>query len=222
MQKTITAAALAAIIAAVAPAAFAAGPSASGAAGSTGATGATGTLSAPETTTGTSGTLGRTDSTTGAGTTGSGTSGTLGTTGTGTMGTTGSATGALGTTTPGMTATATEMQPGQIRGSDLRGADVHNMQDKRIASVKDLVIDPDGRVARVVVEIEGKDVGLEMRELNIATNEQGKPHITINKTEEELRAAQEFDLDAPTATGTTAPGSTMPGTTMPPAGNSNK
>lgn len=101
--------------------------------------------------------------------------------------------------------TTTQLQPGQIRGTDMKGAEVYDNQDRKIASVKDMILDRDGRIAQVVVDVEGKSVALDMRQLTIATDQKNKPRIAVETTKDQLKAAPPFDLSARAASGSAAP-----------------
>jgi hypothetical protein len=105
------------------------------------------------------------------------------------------------------TVTATRIEPGQILATALQGADIYDSQNKSIATVADIILDPGGRVAAVVAKVDGKYVGLAMRDLDITTDN-NKPHIAVNMSEDQLKSAQTFQLE------TKAAGS---GGSMPPA-----
>jgi sporulation protein YlmC with PRC-barrel domain len=45
------------------------------------------------------------------------------------------------------------IQPNQIRASKMIGSSIYDVQNRNIGSVKDLVLDSDGRVAAVVVDV---------------------------------------------------------------------
>src|SRR5436305_781243 len=49
------------------------------------------------------------------------------------------------------TVTANRPLPGQMRLSEMTGAAVYDNQDKNVGSIKDIILDPDGRVAAVVL-----------------------------------------------------------------------
>jgi sporulation protein YlmC with PRC-barrel domain len=69
----------------------------------------------------------------------------------------------------------TMIQPDQIRASKMIGSAVYDVQNRRIGHVKDLVLDRDGQVASVVVDvgaflgIGGKYVAVNLRDLNVAS-----------------------------------------------------
>src|SRR4051812_19765883 len=63
------------------------------------------------------------------------------------------------TTTPPATATTTHtstsnhIMPGQIRATQMDGARVYDRQNQNIGDVKDIILDRDGKVANVVLNV---------------------------------------------------------------------
>jgi sporulation protein YlmC with PRC-barrel domain len=51
------------------------------------------------------------------------------------------------------TATEAQIQPDQIRASKMIGSAVYDVQNRKIGSVKDLVLDRDGQVSSVVIDV---------------------------------------------------------------------
>ena len=86
--------------------------------------------------------------------------------------------------------TTTRLEPGQIRGTEIKGAEVHDARDRKIGTVKDMILDRDGRMVQVVLEVDGSPVALDLNELTIATDQKNKPRITVEKTKDELKAAE--------------------------------
>jgi sporulation protein YlmC with PRC-barrel domain len=95
---------------------------------------------------------------------------------------------------------ANHLMPGQIRFSDMNGATVRDGQNKDLGDVKDVVLDRDGRVAAVVLDvgavlgIGGKNVAVPMSALKVATDRDGKPYFATNMTEDQLKSAQAYEL----------------------------
>jgi sporulation protein YlmC with PRC-barrel domain len=89
--------------------------------------------------------------------------------------------------------TTTRLEPGQVRGTEIKGAEVHDARDRKIGTVKDMILDRDGRMARVVLEVDGKSITLNLSELTIAADQKNKPRITVEKTTDELKAAPASD-----------------------------
>ncbi len=89
--------------------------------------------------------------------------------------------------------TTTRLQPGQFRASELKGADIHDGQEKKIARINDMIVDRDGSVSQVVLEIDGKYVAIGIKDLKIATDNKNKPHISVAMTRDQLKSAQTVD-----------------------------
>jgi len=131
------------------------------------------------------------------------------------------------TTVPSHSATAVEhglttqsrVMPGQIRMTDMNGATIYGAGDKSIGDIKDVVLDRDGRVAEVVLNVGatlgmgGKLVAIPMNDIKIATDSNNKPRFTVDMTEAQLKSAQAFSLTAPSErTGSSTAPATTPTT----------
>ncbi len=114
--------------------------------------------------------------------------------------------------------TSNRIEPGQLRATDLKGSTVYGNDDQSIASVKDLVLDRSGRVAAVVLDVDGKYVAVAMKDLKITTNKDNKPRVAVAMTKAELKSAQAFDLGS----GAAASGSSTPPATIPSGGGRNR
>lgn len=127
------------------------------------------------------------------------------------------------TSRPAATATvhsaapAGQMMPGQVRFSDMDGATVYDSQDKNVGDIKDLVLDQDGRVAVVVLDvgsflgIGGKNVAVALDDLKMTSNEKGKPKFSVGMTRDQLKQAEAFDLTPKNAaTGSSTPPANPP------------
>jgi sporulation protein YlmC with PRC-barrel domain len=116
---------------------------------------------------------------------------------------------------------ATQLQPGQIRATQMDGATVYDAQNQKVGDIKDVVIDRDGKVAAVVLDVGaflgvgGKYVAVSMNDLKITQdNNSNKPRFAVDMTKDQLKAAQAFDLNARnTSTGTTTPPANRPNNT---------
>src|SRR5256714_13123922 len=79
--------------------------------------------------------------------------------------------------------TAPQLQPGQIRATQMDGATVYDTQNQKVGDIKDIILDKDGKVAAVVLDvgaflgIRGKYVAVGLKELKI-TPDHNKPHFT--------------------------------------------
>src|SRR5205085_9631348 len=122
-------------------------------------------------------------------------------------------------------ATATQLQPGQIRATQMDGSTVYDTQNQKVGDVKDIILDRDGKVAAVVLDvgaflgIGGKYVAIGMNDLKITqdNNNSNKPRFTVDMTKDQLKSAQAYDLNGNGRNASS--GSTTPpaGTTTPPA-----
>jgi sporulation protein YlmC with PRC-barrel domain len=116
----------------------------------------------------------------------------------------GSALGALVAVTPvaGAPARAADaasdtMQPGQGRASELIGDPVYSAADQQLGQVVDLIVDPSGQIAGVVIAVPAagggpaKDVSVPMSEFHTAPNQ----HLMVNRTGDQLQQAGAYQLD---------------------------
>lgn len=91
-----------------------------------------------------------------------------------------------------------QIQPDQIRASKMIGSAVYDVQNRKIGHVKDLVLDRDGQVASVVVDVGaflgmgGKYVAVSVRDFKTDHN-----RLTLDLTKEQLQQAQNYRLDNP-------------------------
>jgi sporulation protein YlmC with PRC-barrel domain len=100
------------------------------------------------------------------------------------------------------------IKPDQIRGSKMIGSTVYDVQNRNIGKVRDLVLDKDGKVATVVVDVGtflgmgGKSVGVKLSDLKTDNN-----RITLDRTKEQLQQMANFRLENRTtgAGSTTSP-----------------
>src|SRR5437588_1422288 len=102
--------------------------------------------------------------------------------------------------------------PGQLRATQMDGSTVYDTKNQNIGDVKDIILDKDGKVAAVVLDVGsflgmgGKFVAVSMNDLKITFDNNNKPHFAVDMTKEQLKAAQAFDLSEKTATtGTSTP-----------------
>jgi sporulation protein YlmC with PRC-barrel domain len=88
------------------------------------------------------------------------------------------------------------IQPDQIRASKVVGSAVYDVHNRKIGDVKDLVLDRDGRVAAVVVDVGaflgmgGKFVAVNLRDFKTDHN-----RLTLDLTKEQLQQAQNYQLE---------------------------
>ncbi|MGH7047215.1 MAG: PRC-barrel domain-containing protein [Stellaceae bacterium] len=102
--------------------------------------------------------------------------------------------------------TGTAIQSNQFRASKMIGSDVYDTQNQNIGSVKDLIIDKDGRVAAAVVAVgggfldsNGKNVAVPLADIKSDNN-----RLTLNMTKNQIKEAQNYDMtNSNTGAGTT-------------------
>jgi sporulation protein YlmC with PRC-barrel domain len=94
----------------------------------------------------------------------------------------------------------------QMRASKVIGADVYDVHNQKIGDVQDLVLDRDGRVASVVVDVGsflgmgGKNVAVKMSDIKTDHN-----RLTLDRTKEQLKQTAAYDLtDRDTGAGKSA------------------
>jgi sporulation protein YlmC with PRC-barrel domain len=92
--------------------------------------------------------------------------------------------------------TGTQIQPDQIRASKMLGSTVYDVQNRDIGSVKDLIVDKDGKVAAAVVDVGtflgmgGKYVAVPLDAIKTDNN-----RLTLDMNKEQLQQAQAYNLE---------------------------
>ncbi|HVC50453.1 MAG TPA: PRC-barrel domain-containing protein [Stellaceae bacterium] len=87
------------------------------------------------------------------------------------------------------------LQPNQMRASKLIGSSVYDVQNQDIGSVKDLVLDRDGKIAAVVLDVGsflgvgGKFVAVSLADIKTDNN-----RLTLDRTKAQLKSAQAYNL----------------------------
>jgi sporulation protein YlmC with PRC-barrel domain len=102
--------------------------------------------------------------------------------------------------------TGTQIQPDQFRASKMMGSTVYDLHNRDIGSVKDLVIDRDGKVAAAVIDF-GTFLGMGGKYLAVPLDAIKTDHdrLTLDVTKEQLQQAQAYNLTEPnTGSGSTA------------------
>ena len=93
-------------------------------------------------------------------------------------------------------AVSNTVMPDQIRGSKMIGSTVYDLQNRNIGSVKDLVLDRNGQVDAVVLDVGsflgmgGKYVAVKLSDIKADNN-----RLTLDRTKEQLQAMAEYDLE---------------------------
>ena len=101
---------------------------------------------------------------------------------------------------------ATHIQPGQIRTTEMDGATVYDTQNNKVGDVKDIILDRDGKVASVVLDVGaflgmgGKYVAVPLKDIKMDNN-----RLTLDMTKEQLKSAQAFKFNETESTGTSKP-----------------
>ena len=103
-------------------------------------------------------------------------------------------------------ATSHMIQPDEVRASKMIGSTVYDVQNRNIGKVRDLVLDRDGKIAAVVVDVGtflgmgGKSVGVKLSDLKTDNN-----RITLDRTKEQLQQMANYRLEnRTTGAGSTA------------------
>jgi sporulation protein YlmC with PRC-barrel domain len=128
---------------------------------------------------------------------------------------------AVASALPGVS--SNHIMSGQIRVTRMDGAAVFDAQGKNIGDIKDIILDRQGKVAAVVLDVGsflgvgGKFVAVSTTDLKVDFDNNNKPKFTVHMTKNQLKSAQTFDLTEKTAVSgsSTAPNSRT--TSSPPA-----
>ena len=97
-----------------------------------------------------------------------------------------------------MTSASGVIQPDQVRASQMIGSSVYDVQNRDIGKVQDVILDRDGRVAAVIVDVGaflgmgGKDVAVHLSDIKADNN-----RLTLDMTKEQLQQAQAYQLENP-------------------------
>ena len=106
-------------------------------------------------------------------------------------------------TLPAAAQASRHMRDDQIRASKLIGAAVYDPADQKIGTVDELVLNPDGKVADVVLGVGGflgageKHVAVPMAELKRGKNE----HFVLAATKDSLKQMANFELKTASTAG---------------------
>jgi sporulation protein YlmC with PRC-barrel domain len=98
------------------------------------------------------------------------------------------------------------IKPDQMRASKVIGGTVYDVQNQKVGDVKDIILDKDGKVDALVVDvgkflgIGGKHVALKPTDVKTDNN-----RLTVSKTKDDLKQMAEYKLaDRDTGAGTSA------------------
>ena len=88
------------------------------------------------------------------------------------------------------------IQTDQIRASKMIGSMVYDVQNRKIGKVRDLILDRDGKIAAVVVDVGtflgmgGKSVAVKLSDLKTDNN-----RLTLDRTKEQLQQMANYRLE---------------------------
>jgi sporulation protein YlmC with PRC-barrel domain len=84
-------------------------------------------------------------------------------------------------------------QAGKLRASEMIGTSVYDMHNRDIGKVKDVLLDSDGKVNAVVLDV-GAFLGVGGKYVTVSLNDfkTDNDRLTLNRTKEQLQTAPEF------------------------------
>ncbi|MBO0737908.1 MAG: PRC-barrel domain-containing protein [Alphaproteobacteria bacterium] len=88
------------------------------------------------------------------------------------------------------------IQPDQVCAGKMIGSSLYDVQNRKIRSVQDLVLDKDGKVASVVVDVGsflgvgGKNIAVGIHDLKTDSN-----RLTLDRAKEQLQQMAEYRLE---------------------------
>jgi sporulation protein YlmC with PRC-barrel domain len=94
------------------------------------------------------------------------------------------------------TVTSTVIQPDEVRASKMIGSTVYDVQNRNIGSVKDLVLNKDGKVDAAVLDVGsflgmgGKYVAVPISDIKTDNN-----RLTLDRTKEQLQQMAQYRLE---------------------------
>jgi sporulation protein YlmC with PRC-barrel domain len=100
------------------------------------------------------------------------------------------------TRTQATSAQSSVIHQDQIRASKMIGSTVYDVQNRKIGSVKDLVLDRDGKVGAVVVDV-GSFLGMGGKYIavGIIDIKSDNNRLTLDRTKEQLQQMAEYRLE---------------------------
>src|SRR3984893_19145711 len=78
---------------------------------------------------------------------------------------------------------ATQLQPGQIRATQMDGATVYDAQNQKVGDIKDIILDRDGKVAAAVLDV-GAFLGVGGKYVAVSLNDikTDNDRLTLNRS----------------------------------------
>jgi len=101
-------------------------------------------------------------------------------------------------------------EPGQLRASKLLGRAIYNSRDIKIGAIKELVLDKDGKVAAVIVDVAFVGFGDKYVAVNLSDIRTNNNHLALDRTSDQLQQMTSYKLeseDSGTGTSSLNPGS---------------
>jgi hypothetical protein len=88
-------------------------------------------------------------------------------------------------------------QSGKLRAGEIIGSTVYDVHNRDIGSVKDVLLDPDGKVNAVVLDV-GAFLGMGGKYVTVSLSDfkTDNDRLTLDRTKEELQSAPEFHFGA--------------------------
>jgi sporulation protein YlmC with PRC-barrel domain len=93
-------------------------------------------------------------------------------------------------------AVSTGIQPDEMRASKMIGSAVYDVQNRKIGSVQDVILNKDGKVDAVVVDVGsflgmgGKNVAIALSDIKTDNN-----RLTLDRTKEQLQQMAEYRIE---------------------------
>lgn len=115
------------------------------------------------------------------------------------------------------TAVAFTLKSGQLQASQLIGSTVYDVNNESVAKVKDVLLDRDGKVNTVVLDV-GSILGVGGKYVGVALNDikMSNDRLTLDRSKQDLKSAATFPYEqADEASATTMPARPTGATTAP-------
>jgi sporulation protein YlmC with PRC-barrel domain len=82
---------------------------------------------------------------------------------------------------------------GELRASELIGSTVYDVQNQNIGSVKDVIVNPNGRVSAIVIDV-GAFLGIGGKNVAVALNDikTDNDRLTLDRSKDQLKSAEPY------------------------------
>ncbi|MGC2199838.1 MAG: PRC-barrel domain-containing protein [Stellaceae bacterium] len=93
-------------------------------------------------------------------------------------------------------APAASIQPDEIRASKMIGSAVYDVQNRKIGSVEDVILNKDGKVDAVVIDV-GSFLGMGGKNVAVLPSDIKTDHnrLTLDRTKEQLQQMASYNLE---------------------------